>query len=57
MFPLKQFMQGLECAIFKDKYPYIKNSINWTNYKFSSFKKKEQVSIKSVENVYKIVKK
>ena len=53
---LEAIHAGLECAIFKDKYPFIKvASIGPTiNFPHS---KKEQVSIKSVENVYKIVKK
>jgi dipeptidase D len=53
---LEAIHAGLECAIFKDKYPNIKvASIGPTiNFPHS---KKEQVSIKSVENVYKIVKK
>lgn len=52
---LEAIHAGLECAIFKDKYPHIKvASIGPTiNFPHS---KKEQVSIKSVENVYKIVK-
>jgi dipeptidase D len=53
---LEAIHAGLECAIFKDKYPLIKvASIGPTiNFPHS---RKEQVSIKSVENVYKIVKK
>ncbi len=53
---LEAIHAGLECAIFKDKYPHIKvASIGPTiNFPHS---KKEQTSIKSVENVYKIVKK
>lgn len=53
---LEAIHAGLECAIFKDKFPNIKvASIGPTiNFPHS---KKEQVSIKSVENVYKIVKK
>lgn len=53
---LEAIHAGLECAIFKDKYPNIKvASIGPTiNFPHS---KKEQVSIKSVENIYKIVKK
>lgn len=52
---LEAIHAGLECAIFKDKYPHIKvASIGPTiNFPHS---KKEQVSIKSVENVYEIVK-
>ncbi|PUE63845.1 M20/M25/M40 family metallo-hydrolase [Arcobacter caeni] len=52
---LEAIHAGLECAIFKDKYPFIKvASIGPTiNFPHS---KKEQVSIKSVENVYEIVK-
>lgn len=53
---LKAIHAGLECAIFKDKYKNIKvASIGPTiNFPHS---KKEQTSIKSIENVYKIVKK
>ena len=53
---LEAIHAGLECAIFKDKYPHIKvASIGPTiNFPHS---KKEQTSIKSVENVYKIVRK
>jgi dipeptidase D len=53
---LEAIHAGLECAIFKDKYPYIKvASIGPTiNFPHS---KKEQTSIKSIENVYKIIKK
>ena len=53
---LEAIHAGLECAIFKDKYPFIKvASIGPTIN--SPHSKKEQVSIKSVENVYKIIKK
>ena len=53
---LEAIHAGLECAIFKDKYPNIKvASIGPTiNFPHS---KKEQTSIRSIENVYKIVKK
>ena len=53
---LEAIHAGLECAIFKDKFPNIKvASIGPTiNFPHS---KKEQTSIKSIENVYKIVKK
>jgi dipeptidase D len=53
---LEAIHAGLECAIFKDKYPHIKvASIGPTrNFPHS---KKEQTSIKSIENVYRIVKK
>jgi dipeptidase D len=53
---LEAIHAGLECAIFKDKYPHIKvASIGPTiNFPHS---KKEQVCLKSVENVYKIVRK
>ena len=53
---LEAIHAGLECAIFKDKYPHIKvASIGPTiNFPHS---KKEQVSIKSVENVFKVVQK
>ena len=52
---LEAIHAGLECAIFKDIYPHIKvASIGPTiNFPHS---KKEQVSIKSVENVYVVVK-
>lgn len=52
---LEAIHAGLECAIFKDRYPNIKIvSIGPTiNFPHS---KKEQVSIKSIENVNKIVK-
>ncbi len=51
---LEAIHAGLECAIFKDKFPNIKvASIGPTiNFPHS---KKEQVSIKSVENVFKVV--
>jgi dipeptidase D len=53
---LEAIHAGLECAIFKDKYQHIKvASIGPTiNFPHS---RKEQTSIKSIENVYKIVKK
>ena len=53
---LEAIHAGLECAIFKDKYPHLKvASIGPTiNFPHS---RKEQVSIKSVENVYEVVKK
>ena len=52
---LEAIHAGLECAIFKDIYPHIKvASIGPTiNFPHS---KKEQVSIKSVENVYVVIK-
>ncbi|MBP7769932.1 MAG: M20/M25/M40 family metallo-hydrolase [Aliarcobacter sp.] len=52
---LEAIHAGLECAIFKDKYPHIKiASIGPTiNFPHS---KKEEVSIKSIENVYRIVR-
>jgi dipeptidase D len=53
---LEAIHAGLECAIFKDKYPNIKVASIGPTIKFPH-SRKEQVSIKSVENVYKIVKK
>ncbi|RXJ98440.1 aminoacyl-histidine dipeptidase [Arcobacter sp. CECT 8986] len=52
---LEAIHAGLECAIFKDKFPNIKvASIGPTiNFPHS---KKEQVSIKSVEKVFEVVK-
>ncbi|RXJ87530.1 M20/M25/M40 family metallo-hydrolase [Arcobacter sp. CECT 8985] len=52
---LEAIHAGLECAIFKDKFPDIKvASIGPTiNFPHS---KKEQVSIKSVEKVFEVVK-
>lgn len=46
---------GLECAIFKEKYPNIKVASIGPTIK-SPHSKQEQVSIKSIENVQKIVK-
>lgn len=53
---LEAIHAGLECAIFKDKYPHIKvASIGPTiNFPHS---KKEQVSKQSVDNVFKVVQK
>lgn len=53
---LEAIHAGLECAIFKDKYPHLKIASIGPTIKFPH-SKKEQVSIKSIENVYKIVKK
>lgn len=52
---LEAIHAGLECAIFKDKYPHIKVASIGPTIKFPH-SKKEQVSIKSVENVYKVIK-
>jgi dipeptidase D len=52
---LEAIHAGLECAIFKDKYPHIKIASIGPTIKFPH-SKKEQVSIKSVKNVYKIIK-
>ena len=52
---LEAIHAGLECAIFKDKYSHIKVASIGPTIKFPH-SKKEQVSIKSVENVYKVVK-
>ncbi len=53
---LEAIHAGLECAIFKDKYPHIKIASIGPTIKFPH-SRKEQVSISSVENVYKIVSK
>lgn len=53
---LEAIHAGLECAIFKDKYSSIKVASIGPSIKFPH-SKKEQVSIKSVENVFKVVKK
>lgn len=53
---LEAIHAGLECAIFKDKYPHIKVASIGPSIKFPH-SKKEQVSIKSVENVFKVVEK
>ena len=51
---LEAIHAGLECAIFKDKFPHIKiASIGPNIYNPHSFK--ERCEIKSVENIYKIV--
>ncbi len=52
---LEAIHAGLECAIFKDKYPHIKVASIGPTIKFPH-SRKEQVSIKSVENVYVVVK-
>lgn len=52
---LEAIHAGLECAIFKDKYPHIKIASIGPTIKYPH-SKKEQVSIKSVKNVYKIIK-
>ena len=53
---LEAIHAGLECAIFKDKYPHIKIASIGPTIDFPH-SKKEQVSIKSIENVYRIVRK
>jgi dipeptidase D len=53
---LEAIHAGLECAIFKDKYPHIKIASIGPTIKFPH-SRKEQVSISSVENVFQIVKK
>ncbi len=53
---LEAIHAGLECAIFKDKYPHIKVASIGPSINFPH-SKKEQVSLKSVENIYRIVKK
>lgn len=53
---LEAIHAGLECAIFKDKFPNIKVASIGPTIDFPH-SKKEQISIKSAQNVYKIVKK
>jgi len=53
---LEAIHAGLECAIFKDKYPHIKVASIGPSITFPH-SKKENVSIKSVENVFKVVEK
>ena len=53
---LEAIHAGLECAIFKDKYPHIKVASIGPSITFPH-SKKEKVSIKSVENVFKVVQK
>ena len=52
---LEAIHAGLECAIFKEKYPHIKIASIGPTIKFPH-SKKEQVSITSVKNVYKVIK-
>ena len=52
---LEAIHAGLECAIFKDKYPHIKIASIGPTIKFPH-SIKEQVSITSVKNVYKVIK-
>ena len=52
---LEAIHAGLECAIFKDKYSHIKVASIGPTIKFPH-SRKEQVSIKSVENIYKVIK-
>jgi dipeptidase D len=51
---LEAIHAGLECAIFKDKYPHIKVASIGPSIEFPH-SKKERVSIKSVEHVFKVV--
>jgi dipeptidase D len=52
---LRAIHAGLECAIFKEKFPHLKvASIGPNIYNPHSYN--EKVSIKSVENLFKIVK-
>ncbi len=51
---LEAIHAGLECAIFKDKYPHIKVASIGPSIEFPH-SKKERVSIQSVENVFKVV--
>ena len=53
---LKAIHAGLECAIFKDRYPHIKVASIGPTIKFPH-SKKEEVSIKSVNNLFKVVEK
>ena len=53
---LEAIHAGLECAIFKDKYSSIKVASIGPSIEFPH-SKKERVSIKSVENVFKVVEK
>ena len=53
---LEAIHAGLECAIFKDKYPHIKVASIGPSIEFPH-SKKERVSITSVENVFKVVQK
>jgi len=53
---LEAIHAGLECAIFKDKYPDIKVASIGPSIEFPH-SKKERVSITSVENVFKVVQK
>jgi dipeptidase D len=53
---LEAIHAGLECAIFKDKYPHIKVASIGPSIEFPH-SKKERVSKKSVENVFEVVKK
>jgi len=53
---LEAIHAGLECAIFKDKYPHIKVASIGPTIDFPH-SRKEQVSIKSVDNVFEVVQK
>lgn len=53
---LKAIHAGLECAIIKEIYPNLEIASIGPTIKFPH-SKKEQVSIKSIDNIYKIVKK
>ncbi len=52
---LKAIHAGLECAIFKDKFPHIKIASIGPNI-FNPHSKKERVEIKSIEKLSKIIK-
>ena len=53
---LEAIHAGLECAIFKDKYPHIKVASIGPSIEFPH-SRKERVSKKSVENVFEVVEK
>lgn len=52
---LEAIHAGLECAIFKDKFPHLKIASIGPNI-FSPHSNAERVEIKSVENIYNVVK-
>lgn len=52
---LEAIHAGLECAIFKDKFPDIKVASIGPNI-YNPHSNRERVEIRSIENVYKIVK-
>lgn len=51
---LEAIHAGLECAIFKDKYPHLKIASIGPTIEFPH-SLKERVSIKSIDNVYKVL--